>query len=83
LAEQTSAAAASLTEKAQQMEKMIQFFKVNGGSQRGQRTAARAAESSLEFVASKPLNTRTEGRTASAGRQAVAQLSEGDEWEDF
>jgi len=83
LAEQTSAAAASLTEKAQQMEKMIQFFKVNGGSQRGQRTAARAAESSLEFVASKPLNTRTEGRAASADRQAVTQLSESDEWEDF
>jgi len=83
LAEQTSAAAASLTEKAQQMEKMIQFFKVNGSSSQGGQRSSRSNESSLDFASSKPLNARTERQTSSVGRQAVTQMSESDEWEDF
>ncbi|MDQ7073848.1 MAG: methyl-accepting chemotaxis protein [Gammaproteobacteria bacterium] len=84
LAEQTSAAAASLTEKAKQMEQMIQFFKVGERSQRMRSGSSRTGGAALEFAQNKPLSARTEGRTSSqTGRQVVTNTAESDEWEDF
>ncbi|MDQ7017412.1 MAG: methyl-accepting chemotaxis protein [Gammaproteobacteria bacterium] len=84
LAEQTSAAAASLTEKAKQMEQMIQFFKVGERSQRMRSGSSRTGGAALEFMQNKPLSARIEGRVSSqTGRQVVTNTAESDEWEDF